>query len=186
MRFVATLVGVFLLCAQTSANELDFSFNADALKLQYFHELPANNLTLDAGWLHHTDNGDVVNIGLHLMDEASSGRNRVDAGLGGKFVYTNGDFSGQSGFGFPVGGFVKFTPARMNRLSFRAAAYFAPDILALGDMERYREFDFRVGYNVLRQADVYVGARYARGDYDGQAPDAYFDTGMHIGMSLRF
>ncbi len=186
MRFIASLFGITLLCAQVLADELDFSFNSDALRLQYIHSFESSGLSFDGGWLHHTDNGDVLHGGLHLVDLASSGRDKLEAGIGGRFVYTNGDSSSQNGFAVPVGGFVSFTPQAMNRLSVRGSLYYAPSILAIGDMDKYQEYSFRISYNVLRQADVYIGARYVRGDYKKGAPDARYDTGMHIGMSLRF
>ena len=186
MRIVVSLFGITLLCAQVIADELDFSLNSDALRLQYVYEAESSDLNFDAGWLHNSDNGDVLHAGLHLAGLASSGRDKVEAGLGGRLVYTNGESSKQNGFAVPIGGFVRFTPRTLNRISVFGSAYYAPSILALGDMDKYQEFTFRVGYNLLREADVYFGARYVRGDYRKGAPDARYDTGMHIGMSLRF
>jgi len=186
MRFIVSLLGISFLCAPVLADELDLSLNSDALRVQYFHEIESSGLSLDGGWLYHTDNGNVLHAGLHLIDLASSGRDKVEAGLGGRFVYTNGDSSKQNGFAVPLGGFLRFTPRAMNRLSISGSAYYAPDILSIGDMTKYQEFSIRASYNVLRQADLFVGARYVRGDYKNGAADVRYDTGMHIGMSLRF
>ena len=41
------------------------------------------------------------------------------------------------------------------------------------------------GYSVTRQADVYLGARYVRADYDNR-PSTFFDTGLDLGFNLRF
>ncbi|MDP6674337.1 MAG: YfaZ family outer membrane protein [Gammaproteobacteria bacterium] len=186
MRFVASLIGITLLCAQVIADELDLSLNNDALRLQYVYKMESSGLNLDTGWLHHSDNGDILHAGVHLVDLASSGRDKLEAGLGGRFVYTNGDHSDQSGFAVPIGGFVRFTPEAINRLSVVGSLYYAPSILAIGDMDEYQEASFRVSYSVIRDADMYVGARYARGDYKKGVADARFDSGMHIGMTLRF
>ena len=187
MRRFLALAGMCLLCTQVFATqEFGLRFSDDQLEISYRNMLEGSNLAFDAGWLHHTDNGDVLHAGIHIVDLASSSRNQLEAGLGGRFVYTNGDLSGQDGYGFPVGGFVRFTPQRMNRLSLFGSLYYAPDILSLGDMDNYREYTLRIGYNVLRQADIYIGARYVRGEYDDGLPDVRFDTGMHIGMTLRF
>jgi len=190
MRFVVSLLGMSFLCVQVLAHELDLSLNANALRAQYFHEFETNQLSLDGGWLYHEDNGNAVHVGLHLIDIASSGRDRVEAGIGGRIVYTNGDSSKQNGFAVPLGGFVRVTPVRvtpraMNRLSVSGSAYYAPSILSIGDMEKFQEFSIRVSYNLLRQADAFIGARYVRGDYKNAA-DVRYDTGMHIGMTLRF
>ena len=187
MRFVVSLLGISVACAQVFADEVDLSLNADALRLQYVYELESTGLNFDGGWLHHTDNGDVLHGGVHLVDLASSGgRDKVEAGIGGRVVYTDGEFRNQSGFAAPIGGFVRWTPRAIDRLSVGGSLYFAPSILTLGDMDKYQEYTLKVSYNVLRQADIYIGARYVRGDYDKGAPDARFDTGMNIGMSLRW
>jgi len=187
MRWLISLLGMSIVCAQVFADEVDFSLNSDALRIQYVHELEASGLNLDAGWLYNQDNGSVFHGGLNLVGLASSGRNKnkLEAGLGGRFVYTDGDNSKQNGFGIPIGGLLRFTPQAMDRLSISGSLYFAPSLLAFGDMDKYQEYTIRVGYNVLRQADLYVGARYVRGDYKN-ASDLRYDTGMHIGMTLRF
>ena len=186
MRFVASLIGISLVCVQVFADELDLSLNNDALRLQYVYKVESSGLNLDAGWLHHSDNGDILHAGVHLVDLASGGRDKLEAGLGGRAVYTNGDLSGQSGFALPIGGFLRFTPMAINRLSVAGSLYYAPSILAIGDMDKYQEVTLRVSYNVLREADLYLGVRYARGDYEKDVPDTRFDKGMHVGMSLRF
>jgi hypothetical protein len=186
MRFVISLLGISFVCAPVFADEVDLSLNSDALRLQYVHEMASSGLSLDGGWLYNSDNGDVLHIGVHLVDLASSGRDKIEAGIGGRVVYTNGDRSKQTGVAAPIGGFVRFTPQAINRLSVGGSLYYAPSILAIGDMDKYQEYSIQVSYNVLREADVYLGARYVRGDYKKGVPDARFDTGMHIGMTLRF
>lgn len=184
MRRVISLLGMALFCLPVAADEVDLGFNSDALRVVYIHEFKSNALEIDGGWLHHTDNGNVVHVGLNLSDMASNSKELV-AGLGGRLAYQNGDGSKQSGLSVPVGGFLFFTPQRFNRLTLGAAAYFAPSVLSLGDAEKYQDYTVRVGYNVMRQADIYVGARYVKGEYKN-APDSYYDTGMHIGLTLRF
>lgn len=185
MRIYLSLLGLALCCAQAVADEVDLSFNADAARLQYVRDLRSNNLNLDAGWLHHTDNGNVVHVGLHLADMASGGSNPLQAGLGGRIVYSNGDLSNQDGFAVPIGGYLRYTIPRFNRVSVAGEIYFAPKVLSLGDAEKYEEYAFRVGYNLMREADIYVGARYVKGEYK-KASDARYDTGMHLGITLRF
>jgi hypothetical protein len=185
MKIYLSLLGLTLCCAQAVADVVDLGFNSDAARLQYVHDLRSNSLKLDGGWLHHSDNGDVVHVGLHLADMASGGRNPVQAGLGGRVVYTNGDLSNQDGFAIPIGGYVRYTLPRLNRVSIGGEIYFAPEVLSLGDAEKYEEYAFRVSYNLMREADIYIGARYVKGEYK-KAKDARYDNGMHIGMNLRF
>lgn len=185
MRIFLSLLGLAWCCGSAVADEADLSFNSDAVRLQYVHDLRSTTLSLDGGWLHHTDNGDAVHFGVHLADLASGGENPLRAGLGARLVYTNGDLSNQDGFAVPIGGYLRYTPDRFNRVSIAGAVYFAPDVLSLSDAEKYEEYSVRVGYNLMREADIYVGARYVKGEYK-KARDARFDTGMHIGINLRF
>jgi hypothetical protein len=178
-------LGMAFFCLPLMADEVDLGFNSDALRAIYLHEFRSNALELDGGWLHHSDNGNVLHVGLNLSDIASGGSKDLVAGLGGRIAWHNGDKSKQDGFSVPVGGFLFYTPPRINRLTFGAALYFAPSVLSIGDADKYQDFMVRAAYNVLRQADIYIGARYVKGEYDN-APDAYYDTGMHIGLTLRF
>ena len=185
MRRILALLGLACCCAPVAADQVDLGFNSDALRLVYVHEFRDAPLQIDGGLLYHSDNGEAVHVGVNLVDVASSGSRELVGGLGGRLVYQNGDLSSQDGFAIPVGGFLAYTPQRFNRFTLSVAGYFAPSILTIGDTEQYHDYSVRLAYNVMRQADVYIGARYVRGDYDN-APDAYFDTGMHVGLTLRF
>jgi hypothetical protein len=185
MRFILALVGVTCVCAASFADELDLSFNSDALRVVYVHNLKSSPLNVDGGWLYNSDTGQVVHIGMHLGDVASGGANPVQAGLGGRVVYTDGDLTNQKGIAVPVGGYVLYTPRRFNRFRIGAAIYYAPDVLSTGDMKKYEDYSVRFGYNVMREADIYIGARYVSSKYKN-ASTARYDTGMNIGMTLRF
>ena len=185
MRVVLSLIGMALFCAQAIADELDLSFNGDMARLQYVHAFEASKLNLDAGVLYNSDTGNVLDVGVHLADVASGGTNPLTAGLGARLVYTNGDLSNQDGFAVPIGGYLRFSPRQFNRIVLEGEIYLAPKVLSIGDMEKYEEYAIRLGYNIMRDADIYVGARYIKGEYKN-ALDSRFDTGMHLGVTLRF
>jgi len=185
MRPVLAVALASVYCAQLSADEIDVSFNDDAARFEYVHALSRNPLRVDGGWLHHKDNGEVVHIGLNLVDVASDGVTPVTAGLGGRVVYSDGELPDQDGVVAALGGFVRYTFPRYNRLSVTAKVYFAPEVLSVGDADQFQDLSVRVSYNLMREADLYAGARYVKGEYD-DAPHARYDTGLHIGISLRF
>ena len=139
MKIYLSLLGLTLCCAQAVADAVDLGFNSDAARLQYVHDLRSNSLKLDGGWLHNSDNGDVVHVGLHLADMASGGRNPVQAGLGGRVVYTNGDFSNQDGFAIPIGGYVRYTLPRLNRVSIMHSGCSKTRIIKIFKRSRGRE-----------------------------------------------
>lgn len=181
----AAVAAAALASAPASAAELDLSLNDDAARLTYAWDIAADNLRLDAGWLHHQDRGDVINVGLHLEGAASSGNNPVIGGLGGKVFYIDPDGTSLDAVVLGVGGFLRYTLPRYNRFNLYAHAYFAPDVLAFGDGDRYQEVEARIGYNVLRDADVFIGVRYANIEFD-PAGDLTMDNGLNVGIQLRF
>lgn len=185
MKTLAGLLAAAVLCANAAAGEIDLSFNSDALRFFYIHDFANSDLQADFGILNNSDEGTVINASLYLAGFASDGQNPLQAGIGGRTGYFDGDDSGQSGIPLAIGGWLKYTLPSLNRLSIRVDAYYAPDILTVLDMEKYEDFTIRLGYNVLHNADVYVGARYVKGEFDNDT-EALVDNGMHVGLHLRF
>ncbi len=180
-------VGSLLACVSVngSADELDLSLNSDVVRLAYQWPIRADKLRLDAGLLHNQDLGEVFNFGLHLVDFASEGDNPLRAGLGGKLFYINTDTVVDDEAALGLGGFVVYTLPDYNRFSIRGDLYYAPEILSFGDSEEFVEIGARVSYNVLRDADVFLGARYIGLEFEGGAK-LRMDTGLHAGIQLRF
>ncbi len=183
---MATLGVILALATQAGqAAELDLNLNGDTAKLSYAWEVEPRNLRLDAAWMHHQDRGDVINLGLHLTGEASTGENPVIGGLGGKIFHINPDGGSVSATVLGVGGFLRYTLPGYDRFNVYAHAYFAPDVLAFGDGDSYQEFEAHIGYNVLREADIYLGMRYSKINFDPSG-DLIMDNGLHAGIQLRF
>jgi hypothetical protein len=185
MKTLTSLVLVLLLSGSAIADEIDFSFNSDAFRFIYAHDFASNDLRSDFGLLTTDDEGWIATTSLYLTGAASEGNNPLEAGIGGRTGWVEGDLSKQSGLPLAVGGFLKYTIPRFNRVSLRGEAWFAPDILSFGDLERYQDYSVRIGYNVLKQADIYLGYRYVKGHFS-KAPSAEFDDKAHLGISIRF
>jgi hypothetical protein len=185
MRSLVGVAAMVLLCTNAIADELDLSFNSDAFRFLYVHDFADNELQSDFGILNDSDKGFVVNASLYLTGFASDGQSPIQAGVGGRTGWVDGDDSGQTGAPLALGGYLKYTLPNFNRVSIRVDAYYAPDILTLSDLEKYEDYTIRLGYNVLENADIYVGARYVKGEFDNDT-DVLFDNGMHVGMHLRF
>lgn len=183
---VGVLVGAFYSSPNPAgAAELDINVNDDAARGSFAWQLADSKLALDAGWLHHQDRGDVAHFGLHLVDFASAGTNPIEAGIGTKLFYFDSESLNQDGLAGGLGGFFRYTFPNMDRIKIGGSLYYAPDVLATGDAESYREIGLQVAYNVLREADVYLGFRNIKGEFDNGA-DATIDSGLHIGFRLEF
>ncbi len=185
MKFSAAIAAAFLLCMNALADELDLSFNEDAFRAYYVHDMEANDLAWDAGLLNNSDKGFVAYGSLFLTGFASDGVNPLEAGLGARTGWIDGDDSGQKGLPFALGGFLKYTLPKMNRVSVRVDAYYAPDVLTVKDLDTYEDYTIRLAYNLLREADIYIGARYVKGEFDNDTQQT-FDKGMNAGINLRF
>jgi len=185
MKNLAGLALALLLCNSAVAGEIDISFNSDAFRFFYIHDFASRDLQSDFGYLYNKDEGWVANASLYLTGFASDGENPLQAGLGGRTGVVSGDDSGQSGVPLAVGGFLKYSFPSMDRLHIRGDAFIAPSILSMGDLDKYQDYSFRVGYNVMREADIYLGWRFVEGKFDNSTK-AEFDDGFNIGINIRF
>ena len=177
---------LLLLSPAAGATTLDLNVNDDAARLTLIWPLPGDSiLELDGGWLHDQDRGDVAHVGVHLTGAASAEPNPVLGGLGVRLAYLDADGSSATGTALGIGGFLRYALPNYNRINLGAHLYFAPDVLSFGDADQYREVGLRIGYNFLRDADVYLGYRNVKGKFD-DFPDVTFDTGLHLGVRLSF
>lgn len=185
MRRLLLCAAAGFVCSAALGEEVNLSFNSDALRIIYDHSLSEGNAVLDGGWLYNSDSGHMVHAGLALAGDAATGRYPVRGKLGLRLGWFDGDESSQSGGAVAVGGGLAYTLPRYNRFTISGSAWFAPEITSFSDAEEYRELEARIIYGFLRQADVFVGARYIRVDYDAGGK-VLFDTGMHLGVAMRF
>lgn len=166
------------------AREIDLSLNDDAVRLSYATEV-GDRLRIDGGFLTDSDQGQVLHAGFQVMGEAAPASQKLTAGIGGRLAFLDGDGSSREGYALGLGGSFRWAVPRYNRFVVSGELYWAPDVISGGDAEEYRDGTLRIGYSVTRQADIYIGARYVRADYDDR-PSIKFDTGLHAGLNLRF
>lgn len=185
MKSTAAAAAALLFCTSVLADELDLSFNEDAFRAYYVYDFESNDLAWDAGWLNNSDKGFVAYGSLYLKGFASDGRNPLEGGLGGRTGWIDGDDSSQNGVPIALGGYLKYTFPQANRLSLRTDIYYSPEVLSIKDLDTFEDYSIRLSYNVLREADLYIGARYVKAEFDNDTQQT-FDKGMNIGISLRF
>ncbi|MEM8816772.1 MAG: YfaZ family outer membrane protein [Pseudomonadota bacterium] len=174
-----------LASAEATGRALDINLNDDAVRAGFAWPVGSGNTQLDVGWLHNQDRGDVLHASFHLVDSAGSGNTPLDAGLGLRLVYTETDPSGFDGTALALGGFARYTLPNADRFNIGGSLYYAPDVVAFGDQTEYYEISVRVGYNVLRDADVYIGFREIKAEYEG-AGRLEYDSSLHVGFEFRF
>ncbi|MGH8497078.1 MAG: YfaZ family outer membrane protein [Gammaproteobacteria bacterium] len=181
----AVAMGAGVSAKPAYASSLQLDVNDDAARLVYAWPVSGEQLRADAGWLHHQDTGNIVHLGLHLVDFAAGGARPLRAGLGGKLFFVDADQGDSRGGALGLGGFFDYTFPQYDRLGIGGQVYFAPDVLGVSDVENYREIGAHVRYNLLREADLYLGVRNVQSEFS-DSPDVTFDTGLHIGIKLNF
>ncbi len=173
-----------LIGAPAGAHEINLSFNDSAIRATYGRVL-ANGLRLDGGWLGDSDEGDVWHASALVVGDLAPGGQKLTGGLGGRLAYLDGDGSNREGYALGIGGSVRWAIPRYDRFTVSGEYFWAPDILSGGDAEEYMDGTIRLGYSITKQGELYVGARYTGAEFDDR-PQILFDTGMHIGIELRF
>lgn len=185
MRILAAWCAVLVPGAQLWAGEIDLSFNSDAVRVFYLHDFDNSDLSADVGFVNDGDKGTVINGSLFIKGFASDGENPLQAGLGLRGGYVDGEGPDQSGIPVAVGAFFRWALPNMDRLSVRGDAWIAPDVLTIGDLDKYEDLSVRLQYALLREADVFVGARYLNTEFSNGSR-AIIDNGVNVGFNIRF
>jgi len=185
MKALTGISAFLLLCASAGAGEIDLSFNSDAVRVFYLYDFDRNDLSGDVGFVTNSDRGTVINASLFLKGLASDGNNPLQAGVGARTGYVDGDASDQTGFPVAIGAFMRYALPAMDRLSIRGDAWIAPDVLTIGDLDKYQDLQLRLQYALLRDADVFVGARYLNTEFSNGSRQI-IDNGLNFGFNIRF
>lgn len=179
------LVALTSLGAAAQASNLDVNLASNAASIDYTASLTTTGLEGDVGYLHHTDKVDIADLGLHLVGNASPVGSPLIFGVGGKFFYISPKNSSSNGEAVGLGAHFRYTWPSYNRFAIGGEFYYAPKIVTFGDADRYFEFGARAAYEVLRNADVYVGYRHISAAFNGSS-DVTLDSSFIVGLSLTF
>lgn len=121
--------------------------------------------------------------GFLLSGDAGARNADVVAGVGARLQYLDGD--GDQGGGLALGGQVRVKLPQATRVRFNAYGYYGPDASMFGDLDQFVELSASVGYEILRDAELYLGYRYIEVGLD-EGPDVDVEDGLHVGIRLDF
>jgi hypothetical protein len=180
------VLGMLLLSSPIFAAGVDINVNSEAFRLTVEYPLPNRNVLIDGSWLHR-GKADALSVGGYLTGKAAGGNLPLTAGLGTRFYYVNydGGSSSQDGSNLALGGFVQYQFPQLDRLTVGGNLFYAPGVLSFGDSNDFYEIGTWVGYSVIRDAEVYLGWRRLKSDFD-DGGETMIDTGVHIGLRARF
>lgn len=187
MRFQRT--GLFLLLAATAfsaqAANLDFNLGSNAAAVDYTASLTDSGLEGDLLYLHHTNKVDIGAAGVDLVGNASPVGSPLIFGMGGKLFYLNPKNGEGSGSALGVGAHFRYTWPTYNRFILSGELYYAPNIVSFQNVDHFMLVGVSAGYEVLRNADVYVGYRHVSASFNG-SQDVTLDTSFMLGLNLTF
>lgn len=156
LRFLAPLT--FCLSASAMAGgSLNLSINDNLAGLEYDATRMGTPLHVSAGFVHHEQDGNVLNLGLNAVDVRSP-NSPLRIGIGGKAYAYFTDFSDSGAVA--IGGFIDYAPSELRGLSFGGHAYYSPSVLSFDDTENLVDFGADVGYRLLPTAKIYLGYRF--------------------------
>ncbi len=198
---LGVLAGLAFMVAPVKAQNASVSLdlNDDAVRITGQQIRPARQVSFGGSVFNHQDRGTVLTGDFHIIGNAATKARPITAGLGGRLVYTDvdedfvpadpifigGDVPKQKGYGLAVGGFFNGQIPNYDRFGYGGHLYFSPDVLAFGDLKEYADVWLYGSYSVLRNGDVYVGVRSLKADFKAIG-DFNFDTGLHVGFTLKF
>lgn len=185
------LAGVMATGLATAGGTVGLDLSSDAVRLQVSNvaNMSADTeVEWDAGFLRvEADNGgpsrSLVTGTLRSVGDAGIAHHQVNAALGVRAFWLNGGGFDAQALG--VGGELSARLQGMDRLVFSGYAYYAPQIISFGDAEAFLEWGGNVGYQVLRNGEVFLGFRQVKVE-PTQGPDLTMDTGFHLGMRFGF
>lgn len=183
---ILTLIGLCLLSSRALAAGADLSVSDESARLSLDFPLPSNNVMIDVSWLHHTDNGETLSLGGYVTGLAAGGGQALTAGVGTRFYYVDHDEgSREEGSSLTLGGFLRYQFPNYDRVAVGGSLFYGPGVLTFGDSDDFYEVGAWAGYSILQDAELYLGWRRIRTDFDDDG-NTTMDSGLHIGLRARF
>lgn len=140
----------------------------------------------DVGAVFRSESGGdafVPHVGVLLTGDTGARDVNVDAGLGLRAVYIDGE--NEDGGALALSGKISARMPGIERLSLNLYGHYAPGALSFGDIDDYRELGLDLSYEVIKSASIYVGYREIVADVD-PAGEIEADDGLHAGLRLTF
>ena len=180
------LTGLIVTLAAATASAggaLDLNLSDKAVRIAYDGAQRNNGLHLNLSALHHTDDGDMVGAGVHVVNVREP-NSPLYLGVGAKvFGFTTDDYDGGA---LSLGGLFRYTLPMNPDVSLAGYAYYAPNVVSFGDAENLFNSDWRVQYAIIPNARIYTGYRYNSISIEDVDDNYEFADTFHVGLTLDF
>ncbi|MBV7317338.1 YfaZ family outer membrane protein [Shewanella sp. NIFS-20-20] len=171
---------LLLLAAMTlpaSAAEFNLGLNDDVVSAELTTKI-AYNANAGINYIYSDNNGHLLQVASHLTHDA--GAHHLEFGV--QYSQLWSDLSPNGGV-LAIGG--RYAIDLGSKLSWHAAGYYTPSVLAFGKLDGHYEGDTKIQFDLTPTMGFYAGYRYIHFEYD-HAKDTTFDSGFYLGMKARF
>lgn len=186
MKAVKFLLSGLLLSASMhsmAGGSIDLSLSNDSARLEYDAAKVGSELHISASAMHHVENGDLISLGLHVVDVREP-NSPLYLGLGARiFGFKDGEVDGGA---LGVGGFFRYQIPKAPGLSTAGYVYYAPQVVSFDATENLTDADIRIQYALLPTARVYMGYRYSSVNIEGIDRTLMLEEGIHFGFKVDF
>lgn len=179
------LAGAASLCfsQQTAARDLEVSLGNDTASAQINFLDNNREIALAAGYTYHEGERHIINLDFHAQGRVAMLNLPTTAGVGIQAIgFDDGNLEGAA---VGLGGFLKVNIPRVPGLSVSAEAHFAPAVVSFDDAEDLTSLGAKVGYRLIRNAEIFAGYRYLKADVDNRS-DLKLDKGGLVGLRILF
>jgi hypothetical protein len=179
--FIALVTAAFTV----QANNLDINLGSNAASINYYTSLTNTGLEGDIGYLHHTDSVDIGNVGLLVVGNSNPVGSPFIFAVGGKLFFISPKQNYGNGTVLGLGGRFNYTWPSYNRFTIGGELYYAPNITSFNNANRYLQYGVNAGYEILRNAELYVGYRHISAAFTSTSTMTLDSTFM-VGLNLSF
>jgi len=182
--------GLFLVLAAAAfavqANNLDINLGSNAASVNFSTSLTSTGLEGDLGYLHHTDQVDIGSAGLMVVGDSNPAGSPFIFAVGGKVFFISPKQNNVgNGTVLGLGGRFNYTWPSYNRFKIGGELYYAPSIASFNNADRYLQYSVNAGYEILHNAELYVGYRHISAAFTNTSTLTLDNTFM-VGLNLTF
>lgn len=185
LRSTGLFIALSLATLAVHADNLDINLGSNAASINYAANLSTSGLVGDVGYLHHTGSVDIGDAGLALVGNANPAGSPMIFAVGGKVFFISPKQYSGNGAVLGLGGNFKYTWPTYNRFTLGGELYYAPNVVSFNRATRYLQYGVKAGYEILRNAELYVGYRHISAAFTGTST-VTLDSTFMVGLDLTF
>lgn len=182
-------VSLLAVSATAFADAIDINLRDTSAQLQYKAGMGGTNMgkaEFSMGAIYTQKNNLMGDVGILVKDEVGGNAPGVSAGVGLKALSARIRPVNMNATALALGGMVRYSPPAERRLGFVGQLYLSPNIITFGGADRYLETGARVEYEIIPQAQVYLGYRNISFNLKNTGVSTTFDEGVHVGVRMAF